>query len=1141
MGSEIDSGKITNSLLEIQKRLEDLKFRCVSDPGNAEEILSDALGQLQAIFEELSAADEEIIQQNEELTAAQEALMRTNERLDLAKRAAGAGIWDWDLTTNQIEWSPELFDLFGIDRLKSHASFAAWNLILHPEDREIANSRIELALREHSALDSVYRIIRPDGQTRWINALGQGVYDDRGRPVRMIGICIDITERMMAEERLRTTLESIGDGFFACDANWRFVYVNAPAERILGIRRDEVLGKSHWEVFPMTVNTNLEREYRRAAAGDIRDFENFYEPWGRWFHNRCYPREGGGMSVYFKDITERKMVETSLQNAKEELEVAAEELRLQNDELMKAQAALLVGEQRFRLALRNVPVSVSAQDSDLRFIWAYIQRTSQPEEIIGKFDSDIFTPEEAAYLTAIKRRVLDENVEVREQMWLDRPTGRKFLDVFFEPIHDEAGRTIGVGTATVDLTPMKIAEESLRETKKYLESLINYANAPIIVWDTSFKITRFNHAFERLTCLRAEEALGKPLDILFPESSKHESLSHIKRTLSGERWEIVEIPILRTDGSIRTVLWNSANIYADDGATVVATIAQGQDITERKQAEEQLHRAKDELEQKVRERTSDLSQAKEELEATNEELQVELEQHRKLEAELIKARDAAEEAAKVKAAFMANMSHELRTPMNSVIGFTGLLLDEKLTDEQREYVESIRNSGEALMVLINEVLDFSKMEREKMDLELQAFDMRNIVEEALDMVAAQAANKGLELSYAFYKNVPEAIIGDPGKLRQVLGNLLSNAVKFTKEGEVEVFVSSDPEQDEIHFAVRDTGIGIPEEEMGKLFQPFGQLDLSFSRGFEGTGLGLAISRKLVELMGGKIWLESEVGIGSTFHFAIPAGIAPAEHKPFLTGSFNGRRVLIVEENQTLRRILGRQVHAWSMMPMIASSIYEAAALLQRDSGFDAVIIDVSKGEVVSAISEKQDHWRQMPLIALAVLGRKVPANLFQAVLTKPPKPAKLFRALQEVLEKKGALKSPDTPENEKSNMPMRILLAEDNISNQKVTLNILRNLGYRADAVVNGREVLEALERQPYDIIFMDVKMPVMTGIEAARKIRERWPDSGPKIIAVTAYALHGDRERCLEAGMDGYIAKPVQKEDLLEALCKYRPPNEGP
>ena len=329
------------------------------------------------------------------------------------------------------------------------------------------------------------------------------------------------------------------------------------------------------------------------------------------------------------------------------------------------------------------------------------------------------------------------------------------------------------------------AEEALHETRDYLESLINYANAPIIVWDPSFRITRFNHAFERLTGTRTAEALGEPLSILFPESSRDQSLDHIRRALAGEHWDAVEIPILKADGSIRTVLWNSANIYAKNETAIIATIAQGQDITDRKLAEEELREARDELEMRVLKRTAELSQAKEELECMNEELRVDIEERRRAEEALRKAKDLVEVAAQAKSDFMANMSHEIRTPMNAVIGMTSLLLDdETLNPEQRDFIETIRMSGDALMVIINDILDFSKMQENKILLEDQPFDLRNCIEEALELVAGKASEKGLNLAYTIDKSVPDVIIGDPNRLRQILSNLLSNAVKFTERGEI---------------------------------------------------------------------------------------------------------------------------------------------------------------------------------------------------------------------------------------------------------------------------------------------------------------------------------------------------------------------
>ncbi len=553
---------------------------------------------------------------------------------------------------------------------------------------------------------------------------------------------------------------------------------------------------------------------------------------------------------------------------------------------------------------------------------------------------------------------------------------------------------------------------------------------------------------------------------------------------------------------------------------------QAADIIERKLAEEALQKAYNELELRVLERTT----------------------------ELIKAKDTAEAATRAKAEFLANMSHEIRTPMNSVIGFTELLLDESepLSPEQRDNLESIRINGNALLTIINDILDSSKMESGKLVLEDQPFNLRSCVEESLDLVSVKASEKGLSLSYTIDKEVPETIIGDPGRIRQVLGNLLSNAVKFTDDGEVKISVSSQQIDgtNEVHFAVQDTGIGIPQDSLNQLFQPFTQANSSTTRLYGGTGLGLAISKKLVEMMNGKIWAESEEGIGSMFHFTIKVSSEQGEPKPAVVSpQLIGKSMLIVADNKTNRRILSKQVYDWSMVPVPARSGQEALSWVQRGDYFDIAILDMDLQDMDGLGLEEQirKYNKTLPLVLLTSLGKRVPPN--HTYLTKPIKPAQLYKVLTETLLGTNTLsgqilsRQPLSSQTGKclseasgddppiQNKPLRILLAEDNISSQKVAQQMLKKLGYKADVVANGIEALQSLERQPYDVVLMDVRMPEMDGLEATRIIRQRWPDNGPKIIAITAYALEGDREKCLEVGMNDYIAKPIQKEDLARAL----------
>ncbi|GAA5116226.1 hypothetical protein GCM10023212_02260 [Luteolibacter yonseiensis] len=684
----------------------------------------------------------------------------------------------------------------------------------------------------------------------------------------------------------------------------------------------------------------------------------------------------------------------------------------------------------------------------------------------------------------------------------DKDGSAYWVEIEAQSLRDQSGVLTGFMAIESDISERKFAERKLLASEQQMVALT--ANAPGVFFQ--FEVTPEGHraftfisaGFRDVFCRDPEGVLANSSLLYVAVEEGHRERIHegLEKAIAAVQPWSDTFPILRPDGTRRWINARSSASTRASGTKVWFGILA--DITE-----------------------------------------------------LQEARQSAEQANIAKSQFLATMSHEIRTPMNGVIGMTSLLLDTQLTSEQREFTEIIRVSGENLLSLISDILDFSKIESGAMDLEREVFSVHECIETTLDLLSATAGKKGLDLLYEIGDGVPAEVRGDVTRVRQILVNLVGNALKFTEEGDVEVSVrvgeTLENGRTELVFSVADTGIGIPGDAIGKLFQSFSQVDASTTRKYGGTGLGLAISRRLTELMGGRMWVESEPGVGSTFYFTVVAEWIAAGPRPYIganSTSLRCKRLLVVDDNEHSRRILFTLAGKWGMSCTVVPDALEALEILRDNQRFDLAILDmqmpVMDGLMLATELRKLPAGASLPLVLLSSIGRPAAAyepEMFSSVLTKPVKPSQLFDVIARLLGESGITSVP-ARENfipaVAESRSERILLAEDNSVNQKVALHMLSRLGYRADVAGHGIEVLAACERRAYDIILMDVQMPEMDGLEATRRIKAApGKPHHPWIIALTANAMDGDREVCVQAGMDDYLSKPIKKDELEVTLAR--------
>jgi len=1077
--------------------------------------------------------------------------LKTNEtRLTEAQHIANLGSWEWDVLTDNTRWSNELYVIFGLQPDEAGHTSGSFLTYVHPDDRQLLERAIEEALRDKVFPTYDYRIIRPDGTVRALQCRGDVGVDETGQVTSMWGTVQDITERKRAEREREVISEVIQSVNLTSNLDELLKQVHQSLKKVLYAENccvallDKQTGLFEAPLFvdlvvanpfPMALTKNciarvfnsgqplLMNEEIFAGLLDRGEVELFGRPAPSFLAVPLMTSDetiGVIVVQHYEDdsVYSQRDVEF-LSSVSAQLGLAIERKQLENT-LRKERAFL-------RTLIDHLPDSVYVKDLASRKVIANLAEVrfsgrQSEAEILGKDDFAFHPKELAEQFLADDQVVLQTGQSVinREEYVIDKQGQKTWLLTTKIPLRDENDKIAGLIGLGRDITERKRIEEELKTNGMRMSEAQQIAHLGSWEFDAVTGEVKWSDELWRVFGLEPRE-FGLDFEeylAIVHADDRHLVKSINEKSQQTEKEFGYDYRIVLADGTIR-VLRANGRVLCDQHGQMVKIMGTDQDITEQKRTEEELEQA----------------------------------------------RNAAIESARLKSEFLANMSHEIRTPMNGVIGMTGLLLDTELNADQRDCAETIRSSGEALLTIINDILDFSKIEAGKLQFDLVDFDLRNAVEGTVESLVERAREKKIEFASFVHTDLPTALRGDPGRLRQILTNLTGNALKFTEQGEVVVSAEREFESETavmIRFSVRDTGIGISEATQKTLFQAFTQADGSTTRKYGGTGLGLSISKQLVQLMAGQIGVSSEIGKGSTFWFTASFDKQPvaAASAPLNIGSLAHQRVLIVDDNATNRKILAHQLTSWGMFYDEADSAARGLELLRgaadRGTAYDLAILDLIMPEVdgfeLARLIKADPKISSVRMVLLTSAGQrgdgaKARVAGIAAYLTKPVKQSHLFDCLITVLNARpeadtvaggltpSSLVTRHTLQEARKMSPKLILLAEDNIVNQKIAVRQLLKLGYRADVVANGREAVEALSRIPYDLVFMDCQMPEMDGYEATAEIRRS--EAGAKhtpIVAMTAHALQGDREKCIRAGMDDYISKPVKVEELIRVLDSF-------